>query len=164
MNTVLRTIARQLRYRPLPELIGAKVTIDSAASAADTVSAVLATSCPWPLRFIRPQAPWITESLTKYRLLDLTYALEDIQWQSSDAPGASILQQLGFVVQDLAQEDDATSLELLAENIDQEGPVLRLIIEERARPGGAEFPYYMEVSDACLTNADSIWLHKHFYL
>lgn len=26
------------------------------------------------------------------------------------------------------------------------------------------FPYVMAVSDACLTNADFLWFHKHSYL
>jgi hypothetical protein len=26
------------------------------------------------------------------------------------------------------------------------------------------FPHEMVISDACLTNAESIWVYKHFYL
>jgi hypothetical protein len=81
---------------------------------------------------------------------------------------------------------------LLAEDIAKDQVFLRLFIEEvphrdlgkywaqtmeagkgRLFEGGISemetllegfFPHRMTISDACLTNADSIWFHKHFYL
>jgi len=37
-----------------------------------------------------------------------------------------------------------------------DGDVLRRLVDEH-------FPGYFIVSDACITNADFIWFHKHFY-
>jgi hypothetical protein len=202
MDILLRKVARELRYRPLPGLIGTTVTIASAETAPETVTLALAKPFSHPIRFRGPQEPWMTRSLAKYRLLDLTFAVDGLRWEPSDCPGISTLKEFGFALHPdnlpedqreyLKNDKDPTCLGELAGDIDQGQVLLRLFLEESPRRDALEhvkelmragkghlffggvndlraaladfFPHQMAVSDACLTNAESIWFHKHFYL
>jgi hypothetical protein len=143
MNNLLRKVARELRYRPIPELIGTKVTIESASAVPCTVAEALTTLFPVPLRFIGPQEPWITVSLAKYCHLDLTFGVDGVEWRPHDDFGITTLKKLGFALhprelsknerQHLTEEKDPTCLRELAEDINQGGAVLRLFLEETPR-------------------------------
>jgi hypothetical protein len=97
--------------------------------------------------------------------------------------------QRQFVVQ---EDTDPTCIGELANDIDRHQALLRLFLEEDPRRELVEywkemisagkahlfgvglpemegllegfFPHEMCVSDACLTNADFVWFHKHSYL
>jgi hypothetical protein len=143
MNSLLRKVAQEPRYRPLPELIGTKVIIESASTVPNTVAEALTTLFPGPLRFIEPQEPWITASLAKYCHLDLTFGVDGVEWRPGDALGAATLKKLGFALhprelsenerQDLREHKDPTCLGELAEDINQGRSVLRLFLEETQR-------------------------------
>ena len=200
MNSVLRKAARGLKYRPLQELIGTKVTIENVSSVPSTIGAMLEKAFSLPVRFNGSREPWITIALAKYRILDLTFIVDGVEWQPADKPGIALLKEFGFILnpdeipedvrQSLRQDDDPTCITTLDEDIGQS--LLRLFLEEVPRRSGAEyleeltragkrhllkggvaemeqfldgfFPHEMAVADACLTNADSIWFHKPFYL
>lgn len=87
MNSVLRKIARGLKYRPLPELIGTKVTIVNVGSVPSTIGAMLNRALSIPVRFSGPQERWLTGALAKYRILDLTFIVDGVEWQPADIPG-----------------------------------------------------------------------------
>ena len=140
MNTLLRKVARQLRYRPLPELIGTRVTIASVETVPNTVAAAVATTFPLPIHFAEPKEPWITVALAKYCHLDLTFAVEGVEWQPSDIRGTSILKELYFAAHpaDIPEEqrqidlhdDDPTCVAFLGDDIAKGKASLRLFIEE----------------------------------
>jgi hypothetical protein len=143
MNKLLRRTAQQLRYRPLPELIGSKVTIESAASVPNAVGAMLTNSFPLPVRFIKPEEHWITVALAKYRILDLTFAVENVEWQPDDIFGTSILKKFGFALhpdklpedqrQFMLEQNDPTCINELTDGIDRGETVLRLFFEALPR-------------------------------
>jgi hypothetical protein len=202
MNSVLRKVARGLRYRPLPELIGTKLTIENVSSVPLNVGAMLDRALPLSVRFSGPQGRWITVALAKYRILDLTFIVDEVEWQTGDKPGTSLLKEFGFILnpddisedvrQSMLKDDDPTCITFLDEDMGKNQILLRLFLEEVPRrdileyvkemvktgkgqlfDGGAAemeqlldgfFPHEMAVIDACLTNAASIWFHKHFYL
>jgi hypothetical protein len=200
MNSVLRKVARGLKYRPLPELIGTKFTIENVSSVPSTIGAMLDSALSLPVRFSGPQEPWITVALAKYRIVDLTFIVDEVEWQPGDIPGIAILKEFGFILSpdDISEDvrqlmvgaDDPTCTSTLDEDIGKNKLFLRLFLEEVPRRKGTEyleeltkagkrdllkgglaemerlldgfFPHEMAVSDACLTNADSIWFHRHF--
>jgi hypothetical protein len=202
MNRLLRKVARELRYRPMPDLVGRVVTINSAETAPSAIEQMLVGSFPRRPRFIGPEEPWMTISLAKYCILDLTFAVDGIEWQPSDDQGTSVLKQFGFACHSdelsedqrrlISQNNDSTCISELAEDIDEGHRLLRLFLEEVPRrelldywkqlmkagkgrlfEGGADemkmlladfFPHQMQLTDACLTNAEFIWFHKHSYL
>jgi hypothetical protein len=202
MNSVLRKVARGLKYRPLPELIGTTVTIENVSSVPSIIGAMLDSALSLPVRFSGPQEPWITIALAKYRSLDLTFIVDEVKWQPADIPGIAILKEFGFILnpddlsenvrQAMLEGDDPTCITTLDEDIGKNQSFLRLFLEEVPRRKGTEyleeltkagkrhllkggvaemerlldgfFPHEMAVSDACITNADSIWFHRHFYM
>jgi hypothetical protein len=207
VNSVLRKVARGLKYRLLPELIGTKVTIESVRSVPFNVvamldRALLDRALSLPVRFSGPQEHSITVALAKYRILDLRFTVDGVEWQPKDTPGISLLKEFGFILkpndilgrvrQSVLEHDDPTCINFLDKDIGQDQTLLRLYLEEVPRGKGTEyleeltkagkrrllkgsvaemellldgfFPHEMAVSDACLTNADSIWFHKHFYM
>jgi hypothetical protein len=203
VNSLLRRVAKHLRYRPLPELIGTTVIIESAEAAPNAVGEVLATACLLPLRVLEPQQPWRTISLAKYRILDLTFAANSIDWKPEDNLGTSTLKQLRFAVhpdevpeaerQSVKEHEDPTCLTELAADLDKHQTILKAFlqalprqdlldyIKDTMRAGRGHlffesgigvmeallenfFPHEMVITDACLTNADLVWFHKHSYL
>jgi hypothetical protein len=200
--SVLRKVAGELKYRPLPELIGTKVTIESVSSVPLNVATMLDRALSLPVRFSGPQEHSITVALAKYRILDLTFIVDGFEWQPGDIPGIAILKEFGFILspddisenvpQSKLEDDDPTCISTLDEDIGKNQFFLRLFLEEVPRRKSTEyleeltkagkrhllkggvaemellldgfFPHEMAVSDACLTNADSIWFHKHFYM
>jgi len=143
MNSVLRKVARRLKYRPLPELVGTKVTIQSAKSAPAHIGAVLQKTFPFHIQFSDPKEPWISVGLAKYRMLNLTFRLDGVEWQSSDSGGISTLQELGFIIRSdqvseevwksMSEDEDPTCLKELYDEITQSQVLLRLFIEEDPR-------------------------------
>src|SRR6266849_3607096 len=145
MNSVLRKVARGLKYRPLPGLIGKRVTIQSANSVPANIGAMLDRSFPLPVRFSGPQEPWLTGALAKYRILDLTFALDALEWKPGDTAGISLLKEFGFIIQrnevsedvweSMSQDDDPTCIMSLDEDIGRSQALLRLFVEEVPRRG-----------------------------
>jgi hypothetical protein len=96
-----------------------------------------------------------------------------------------LLEELGFVthprdVPDVAEEhEDPTCLAELMEDIEKSRNILRLLLKKSTGgKAGAPaisvatdlqqvvddcFPDEFVVCDACLTNAEFVWFHKHFY-
>lgn len=185
-RAALFRLGRALRYRPLP-IIGVRVRIESLADVEPTLRRLTA---PWG----GDQLAWdgcdIALGLAKYGLLDRWCTVDPEQL---DAPsvlrGVAALRQNGFVKREPEPDPDqeremreweAACLIDLAERL--EGCLLKIFLHDeipadtRFPPGGpvslaamtrlspTYFPETFVVTDACLTNASTIWLSKHFYL
>lgn len=201
MNAVLRRVSRQLKYRALPVLIGRRVVVSITVSATSEVHDQLRDSLPVGIQFKGPESKYIKASLAKYGILDLTFTVERVVWESRDGPGMPLLEDFGFVFRDQEPSEalspfdkDPTCLEQLQQDINEQQTVLKLFFEEQPKrdmqayiahlleSGKAKilfngrgfddldqllvdyFPKTFEVADACLTNADFVWFHKHFYM
>ena len=193
MNAVLREVSRQLKYRALAGLIGRGVVVTSMDSAPLEVAVQLQDRLPSGAQLKGPEAKYIRIAVAKYGILDLTCFADGIVWKADDAPGIPLLENLFFVVRDPAPSDgsglfddkDPTCLEQLQKGINEQHTLLRLFLEERpkrtlkerltsSRQLGSDlsdgvdvldnyFPRTFEVVDACLTNSNFVWFHKHFY-
>lgn len=187
----LRRIRRELRYECRDELIGAEIVVTNTNSVAADVSRVLQRSIPnigeliegsfqdkytfLDLTFLLDPQP--TESLrAKLRILQEFGYLPMTKDEGLEALPAG------------ADPMNNGALFLLEEDLDLSRVVLRLYLEptESARRihGNSrltpreqqleaqkvlpvkerKFPIRFRVVDAALTNAESIWLFKHFYL
>src|SRR6266436_1926062 len=156
MNSVLRKVARELKYRPLPELIDNTVTVESVSSVPLNVATMLARAFPLSVHFSGPQERWITVALAKYRVLDLTFIVDGVEWQPTDIPGIAILKEFGFILnaddiseevrQAISEDDDPTYITTLDEDIGKNQIFLRLFLEEVPRRKSTE--YLEELSKA----------------
>lgn len=202
MDTALRHVTRELRYRDVPDLIGTEIQLTSLDSVPSELQSSLRLLLPHPLDFRSPELPQTKISLAKYGILDVTFAVQDVAWDARDEVDQSLLSALGFVQSDETDEsepdpfesDGPTSLETLQADIQPEQVFLRLFLNEQPprdlkeyftqlvsngkasllrRSGGAEaldpllegfFPKLFMITDACYTNAERVWFHKHFYL
>ncbi len=204
MNQLLRRVAKDLRYRPLPSLISGRFHIESFDSVVDSVTSWLAGQLPYRIAFEGPEGQFQGLAVVKYEILDLTFSVDHIDWNHDEVLGVPLLKELGFVVSpedlDRAENsgmDDPTCLAELSEDIGKNQTLLRLLLEKRpgrakeleyikqivlsgrfqeilqASEAGEEhfrrvvdscFPDDFTISDACLTNAEFVWFHKHFYL
>src|SRR5262252_5858880 len=97
MNQHLRKAAKQLRYRPLPDLIGKQVVLKSTVSAPDAIHKVIADSLEVPVQFRKPERWRIACELAKYQILDLEFSVNGLRWRDDDLGGTTVLRNLGFV-------------------------------------------------------------------
>lgn len=194
MTQLIRNAARELRYRRLTDIIGGEIPISSLDSVAGDVLPHLAKTSPWPIRFKGPERESLMIMVVKYGHLDLTFEVDGVSWTEEDAPGLTLLKDLGFLPErDPHQargflKSDPGCVELLYEDIERHETLLRLFLEGpdpnhmknlfasgrgKALFEGDEtfencvkdyFPGKFTVADACLTNADCVWFHEHFYL
>lgn len=149
------------------------------------IQAVLDQSFPGST-FRGPEEPYRTGALAKYGLLDLRYNAPPDLAATEHHHGLSLLKELGFVEHpgDFAWEalkaDDMFGFVTdLLDEFDKNETILKVFLEERPkRPfppppewerwvrerSSMPFPKTMEIVDACITNAESVWLSKHFYM
>ena len=134
MNTVLRQVARELKYRPLPDLIGRQVIVTSAGSAAAEVFAQLSDGLPEDTGSFEGDSKQCKLTVAKYGNLDLTFPFHGFAWDSGDSLGIPLLEEFGFVVRDRSpngdpysgNEKDPTCLEFLRDDIAKLQNVLKL--------------------------------------
>lgn len=142
MNSVLRDVARRLRYRPLPDVVGHTLTIRSLTNAISEIEHNLASLLPG-LQFGQAIENNTAGSIAKYGIIDLTFNVQAIDWDRRDAPGIPLLLELGFVISPseipddekltIDPDEDPTCLEALRKEINENQNVLRVFIEERPR-------------------------------
>jgi hypothetical protein len=138
-----------------------------------------------------PEALYRNGALAKYGLLDLSYDVSPNMAAQNACPGLSMLKELGIVSHSDAWKElkDADPMAFLPEYLlefDKHETILKLFLEEQPRrpfpstkegetlvawleqpnliPFPIPFPRTMEITDACITNSDSVWLNKHFYI
>ena len=151
--TLLR-IARELRYRTFDEVVGRSLTIRSASTVIEDVTAALGEV----LRDTTAPSPSLG-AVAKYGLLDLEF------------PSQRAWSLPRMTIRDLAALDLLTSQEnpdvgieaLMLDAQDDTRDVTTKLKQMRGLPSDY-FPRQFRVRDACVTNGPTIWLGKHFYL
>jgi O-acetyl-ADP-ribose deacetylase len=182
---VVRQLARRLRYRTVDEVIGRTVALHSLETMLADIQVIVDDFCPGSV-FRGPEQVYRVGALAKYGLLDLKYDAPPSMAATQPHRGLSLLKELGFILApddpDLAPFDRDAGLRYLAgllKDMEKNENLLILFLEERpARPfpppaeweqwwklpASMPFPKTMEITDACVTNLDSVWLNKHLYL
>jgi hypothetical protein len=185
LRAALFRLGRELRYRPMPALVGKTV---GASSVADVERALGALVAPWV-----PDAAFAGEervelTLVKYGLVDVDFAAPAaLLADAATLRGLPALRACGMLPKRGERwdaEEAEVGLACLSTLADGLGPaVLKLYLEDdlpergrtwwiaayeqtRRMPSLPEgyFPRTFTVLDACVTNAPGIWLAKHFYL
>jgi hypothetical protein len=164
----LYRVAKQLRYRTLPELIGRSILIPSIRDVLGTVASSFELGSP-----VNPDARF-EGMIAKYGILDLEFHSLQPNLGRQDRGGVALLKELCFVHEDRTEEnleEEDWCLELLEESISERQIVklfLRCDLDLHGNPRDvlqhSAPPCTFVVTDACLTNADYVWFNKHFYL
>jgi hypothetical protein len=184
-TALIKKISRELRYRTLNELIGTTIPINGLESVEQDVASRLDALFPENCRLIGPERKSMEGSTAKYGLLDLTYTAPSFLLESQYESGISLLKTLHFLIgpeeaEEIVREmreldenfDDPTCLQNLNEDLEMKQTFLRLFLQTDHKAQGREilgilspgfFPRVFTVKDACATNSDYVWFHKHFY-
>jgi hypothetical protein len=178
----VKTLARTLKYRELPELIGKTVKIHAPTTVEADVLAAIGDKLPEAIRLISPQEKYLERAMARHSILDLTFTGQDALLESQYESGIPLLKKFHFIgdperAKELADElelDDPLCLGELNDDIERKETVIRLFLEAESIKGigrhliGELPPDYLPrdftVTDACATNAGFVWFHKHFYL
>ena len=159
-------------------MIGKRVRVVSAESAHGDVIAGLAEHLARSVTTRKPPLHYLVGAIAKYGILDLTYGTTSPSEQIP-RPGIGILRQMSLR-DDASAGQETLGDELFLEDMvrECEGPQLYLKLFMHVDPSPSAprasalshrlppdfWPATFVVDDACLTNARSIWLMKHFYL
>jgi hypothetical protein len=166
-------------YVSLDHLVGKRVQVRSVETALDDILEAVKEYVPIDVTTMDPGLHHRVTAIAKYGILDVAYGIGSTALPEH-RPGLAILRDLSLVdsngdldaletkrdfLHDLALESEAGQL------------YLKLFLEtrEKLQPEQASrqlrdglptgfWPHGFVVYDACLTNARSIWLAKHFYL
>lgn len=190
-TTLLKEVARGIRYHSLPHLIGRKIKIINLetveADVQKNLGKLLPNECMLNPDTVKPLG------IAKYGILDLEFLVPNTTLESDYQLGIALLRELGFDVKREQTKgtgdsltDDPFCLPELAEDIAKKQTLLKLFLESdsivpkyvSARMSyeairelldnltlpAEYFPQEFVITDACLTNAGFIWFHKHFYL
>lgn len=188
--SLIRRIAKQIKYRQLDSLIGKEVTVHSPETVPVDVCTSLGQDFPAGCEFVKPEARWRESALQKYGMLDLHFRAPAQLLGCDCECGIPLLKQLEFVWdpseenpwEELAEafgneaaQEDPTCLSMLEDDLAKGETWLRLYLTidppegRHSEPSGhvqlpsQSAPRSLVVRDACVTNAGSVWFHKHFY-
>ena len=184
--SLLKSVARRLRYKELPSLVGRKIVIQAVDTIEANVKSALADT-PVSHGVLRvSERKFIEGSMAKYGLLDLTFASSSYRLDTDFYTGLGALKTLGFLpsedqAQSMAKLDDLLGadsadpmcLRELAEDINHNEVVIRLFLRGYRIEGNGPhlfgklpadyLPQEFTIEDAAMTNAGFVWFHKHFY-
>lgn len=176
----IRKTLRTVRYLTLSHVIGKQILISSVENAASEVATNLQNEFSWLSSSRMIETAELT--LPKYGLLDLTFNLtdqhktnslrvEDLKTLGAFPPksdrlsttdGYFLLPEFHEQICEEAENGNLHALFFLTSDTTD------LIADEGKEPNvfafGLSFPQIVTVKDACITNAESIWTLKHFYL
>jgi hypothetical protein len=180
-SSQIKNIARSLRYQELTELIGQEVVIQDISTIEEDLWHQL-PGISEENKLIRPAEKYLRGALGKYSLLDLTLTASPSLLKDQYETGIRLLEKLRFVRSNASpsndtvfgNEDDPTCLTSLMECLETDQTTILLFLRSEKLVGKGRhwlgelpqdyFPRSFEVQDACVTNADFVWFHKHFYL
>ena len=176
---LLRRLHRSLAYSTLDALTDTRVEVHSAETALDDVLRLVRETVPVTVTTMAPDIHFRAAAIAKYGILDVTFGIGSTPLEVS-RPGLDVLRSVGLV--DGQESTDATEIigDFLSDlTLESEAGerYLKVFLEiEDSLPAGGSlrrlqdgmwpgfWPHLFLVRDACLTNAPSIWLAKHFYL
>jgi len=173
---LLKQVAQQLKYRVLTDYYGRQVTITSLPSIEADICNTLSINSE--ARLIEPEQKYRELALAKYGILSLDFVVPE-NWLTDDyQTGIALLRELGFNPP-IAENEDAdkfvkslaqSHLETLVDQLSKHQTHMLIILDAvgehqlRLKLPADYFPRTFIVRDACVTNAQSIWLTKHVYL
>lgn len=188
--SLVKQLARTIKYRPLPELIGQKITIHGLDSIASDVQHSLWPSLVDDCHWYITQESFLRGQIAKYGLLDLTFHAPNNILENDYQNGISLLKDLRLVshtkeIKDESEEDkqitkalfdSSNEFKQMLKDIAENKNFLLLFLQtepfrttkERFKytinslPEGY-FPREFIIEDAALTNLRIAWLWKHFY-
>jgi hypothetical protein len=177
---LVRDVARALRYRPLDHLVGRSVEVHDLDEIEENVHLALGPDLPEGCRLVGPELHFREGAVAKYGILDLRFSAPgELLTEGDVRTGVALLRELGFLPggETGPQQrvcDDPLCLEMIQEEL-AKGQVYLQLFLEGGRPS-AGLPYFplrvpdgylpraFRIADACVTNAELVWLWKHFYL
>jgi hypothetical protein len=171
---LIKWLAQHLRYKALPEFIGLEIQINKLSTIDIEMRHALAARLPESASYLAPPPDEAEEALAKHSIIDISYTVSPEMLDQDFDSGHELLTWLGFVM-DSAEErafelvsqlvgdklDDATDLLLLKEELEAGDTYLRLFLRDDQSSGTLLRAFVIE--DACIANAQSIWLHRHYY-
>jgi len=177
--SLLRRLHRSLAYSSVDALTGLSVRVQSAETALADVLRVVGETIPITVTTGDPGLPYRAGAIAKYGILDVAFKVRSTPLQIR-RPGLGILRSLaladgearseasdvvGDFLSDLTTESEAGDLYLKV-FLTTEDSLPKIDALRRLRQGMPPgfWPHRFVVRDACLTNASSIWLSKHFYM
>jgi hypothetical protein len=171
--STIKQADRLLRYREIPNLIGAKVVVSGPITAALEVLNHIHHGIHGPVEALTGS---VAPTVMKYGLMDLQYQVPRSALDDVGPAGTRTLKHPGFVGDDDSDFDDL-GIELLRDLIEEtmgEGGYFNLSLYDDKEhtlddfrcddiPAGL-WSRTFTVDDACLTNCPSVWFVRHFYL
>jgi hypothetical protein len=121
--TLIRSVARGLRYRSLDDLIGREVIITHVTTVEDPVRRALGAALPSACSLIGPEVHYRQGAVAKYGLLDLQFAAPRHLLGDESRSGVSLLRELGYLPRRnedrscFSRRDDPTCLDQLQEDL-----------------------------------------------
>jgi hypothetical protein len=184
--SLIKTIARNIKYQELPELIGKTVTINSIATIPSDIQRDLglSTKAEW----VKKEEKFLRRAMAKQGLIDIDYRLNGVTLSGAES-GIELVRRF-HLVQRIQESDDPLEQDLVKvaigflEDIAEELTATQVYFKaflETKHPIGEEaiktffnyqqgevfpddyFPRQFVVKDAALSNTSHIWMFKHFY-
>ena len=178
--SLVRRVARRIRYRTFDDLIDKTLSLSSIDSVEADIQSFIKRYCPAAEYSVQSDNQ-LFEAFVKYGILDIEFRVEDFLLAAEFRTGIPLLKALGYLPQpdqitDEDKEFNRGFLEEMDEDIDKDDTLLKvfLVDPEFQESSGWEqriqdltripFPIEFRVLDACVTNSGGVWLNKHFYL
>ena len=191
-TTLLKKVAREIRYRSLPDIIAQPVEIYSLETVEIDIRQALGAKWPNECRLVS-KASQIAKTIAKYGIMDLYFSAPESFLADEYESGFSLLKKLGFLAEseteqisdqefEIAFTNDPFCLSQLADDIAKNSTLLKLFLNQEFKVGNQilqatrlsamkkselpsnYFPQNFKITDACFTNADIVWFFKHFYI
>src|SRR5690348_3076147 len=94
---LIKQVARTLRYRSLPDLIGQELLISDRKLVAQEVQSSLLTKFSYQFDFLKPETKYIEGAIAKYGLIDLTFSTSADLFGTDYEHGIPLLKKLNFL-------------------------------------------------------------------
>src|SRR5437868_6642185 len=96
-SNLVRRVARGVRYRTLPDLIGRSVEIVDLGLVEDAVRSALGSDLPEGCRLSGPEPPFREGAVAKYGILDLRFDAPGDLLVGEVLTGVPLLRELGYL-------------------------------------------------------------------
>ncbi len=187
IRSIVRRVARTVRYRTYDQLIGVRVEVADPQNPITPLLTAINRTNP-ELGLTEPPDPdpkSLYGTFLKYGFFKVALRASNVAVDSVPVAGASVLEELGFVshnspLSDSTDDDFADSAEFFLNELLEEaraGQVYLLVflsgpetlshgreIDFEEADSARDLPITFTITDACLTNAPTAWLNRHFYL
>jgi hypothetical protein len=184
-SSLVRDVARRLRYRTLDGMIGQEVTLTGRTRIRVDTEAFVARFVDGCV-YVGPEQRNLEGQIGKYGLLDLQFGAPSVLLGDAPRLGVALLRELGFLDEDaqvaaaLFLDDPSACLKELRDDLDKHRCWLKLLLKDREDPVAGmsarerglryrnrallDYPMVFRVVDACVASSASVWMNKHVYL